>query len=325
MIVHDRIYGRAEVHEPVLLALLACPSVDRLRRSEQLGLPREMHIVSGFSRFEHSVGVMLLLRRLDASVEEQVAGLLHDVSHTAFSHIMDWFHKTERHDNYQDSRHREFLMASEIPDILKRFYLVVDRIANPHLFSLLEADIPHLCADRVDYALRQIPFVTAAACVDHIVTFEHRMAFNDPSDARTFADAYIHLQDTVWRGFEGMSRYRIFVRVLERALELGRITLDDFDTDDRAVMQKIASAPDLIIDTLMNTLRLRSLEHLPKESTLTFAKPRFVDPLVVEGQGARPLSAINAAFAQRLVQAKERNAKGIALVSVTHILSHSSP
>jgi HD superfamily phosphohydrolase len=32
---------------------------------------------------------MLLVRRLGASLEEQIAALLHDVSHTAFSHVID--------------------------------------------------------------------------------------------------------------------------------------------------------------------------------------------------------------------------------------------
>ena len=40
--------------------------------------------------FEHSLGVYLLLRRLGADRREQVAGLLHDISHTAFSHAVDF-------------------------------------------------------------------------------------------------------------------------------------------------------------------------------------------------------------------------------------------
>lgn len=40
---------------------------------------------------------MLLNRQLDASMEEQIVALLHDVSHTAFSHVIDYVF--DDHDN----------------------------------------------------------------------------------------------------------------------------------------------------------------------------------------------------------------------------------
>lgn len=315
MTLVDRIYGRIDVQEPVLLELLACPSVQRLKRIQQLGLPPAFHIVPGFTRHEHSVGVMLLLRHLGAPVEEQAAGLLHDVSHTAFSHIVDWFYKSEQHDSYQDHRHESFLRASEIPNILSRFGLSVDRIVDYHLFPLLEQDIPNLCADRVDYSLRQMAPKTAASCLNHLTAYQNRIAFNEPRAARVFADAYLHLQDTVWRGFEGISRYRIFVRLLERALELGWVSLDDFDTDDQTVLDKALQATDPIIDRLVSILSLRSLEHLPRENAPSFAKLRYVDPLVVEHKTASRLSKLDAAFAEAVRLAKEKNTAGIYAVS----------
>ena len=321
MTLHDRIHGDHKIHEPVLLALLECPSIVRLQRVEQLGLPREFHVAAGFSRYEHSAGVMLLLRHLGASVEEQAAGLLHDVSHTAFSHVVDWFYKSEQQDSYQDHRHEKFLRASEIPEILSRFGFSIDRIVDYHFFPLLESEIPNLCADRVDYALRQMPSNAATKCFAYLTTFQNRTAFSDLEAARIFADAYIHLQDTVWRGYEGMSRYRLFVRVLERALELGRIFMEDFDSDDQAVMQKITCAPDPIIDELLRVLRLHALDHLPKETTPSFAKPRFVDPLVVHGGSAQRLSNIDPLFAHRLEEARTRNARGIFLVSPHRVLT----
>ncbi len=326
MTFHDRIYGTFDVNEQVLLVLLECPEVKRLKRIEQLGLPREFHIITeGFTRHEHSVGVMLLLRHLGASVEEQAAGLLHDVSHTAFSHMVDWFYNSERTESYQDSRHESFLKASGIPLVLNQHGLSVDRIVDYRLFPLLEADIPHLCADRVDYALRQMPSPTAAECFAHLTNFQNNMAFDSPVAAAYFADAYIHLQDTVWRGFEGMSRYRVFVRALERALELGRIAMEDFDTDDQAVMKKITEAPDPVIDELLHVLRLRSLDHLPKETTPSFAKPRFVDPLVVSNGFSYHLSERDPAFAHALHAAKKRNAEGVFLVSLDRILQPITP
>ena len=39
------------------------------------------------THFEHSLGAFILVRRLDAALDEQIAALLHDASHTAFSHV----------------------------------------------------------------------------------------------------------------------------------------------------------------------------------------------------------------------------------------------
>ena len=54
-------------------------------------------ITQPITRYEHSVGVMLLARRVGGGLREQVAALLHDVSHTAFSHVIDHvFHDQAR-------------------------------------------------------------------------------------------------------------------------------------------------------------------------------------------------------------------------------------
>ena len=99
------------------------------------------------------MGVMLLLHKLGASVEEQVAGLLHDVPHTAFSHVIDFVFRTEKH-NFHELHHERVIMGSEIQGILDKHGFDVKRILDEHKFPLLEKDLPDLCADRVDYTLR---------------------------------------------------------------------------------------------------------------------------------------------------------------------------
>ncbi len=89
MIINDAIYGKYKINEPVLVELIKSRPMQRLKKIAQLGIPDRFYHIRGFSRFEHSLGVMLLLRKLNASLEEQAAGLLHDVSHTAFSHVVD--------------------------------------------------------------------------------------------------------------------------------------------------------------------------------------------------------------------------------------------
>lgn len=79
-VIGDDIYGEIKINEPILLKLLGSPSILRLKKISQCGVPDRYYHLKNYSRYEHSVGAMILLRKLGATLEEQVAGLLHDVS-----------------------------------------------------------------------------------------------------------------------------------------------------------------------------------------------------------------------------------------------------
>ena len=85
MKIEDRVYGEEEIREKVLVDLINCKSIQRLKGLAQFGLPDEYYHRNGFSRYEHSLGVLIFLRKFGTDLNEQIAGLLHDVSHTAFS------------------------------------------------------------------------------------------------------------------------------------------------------------------------------------------------------------------------------------------------
>lgn len=92
----DLVYGEAEITEPAILELVNCPALQRLKGIDQAGY-RPLWVkpdtaVSEYeaSRLAHSLGVYLLLRQYQAPLEEQIAGLIHDVSHSAFSHCIEY-------------------------------------------------------------------------------------------------------------------------------------------------------------------------------------------------------------------------------------------
>lgn len=47
------------------------------------------------------MGVMLLIKKLNGSIEEQIAGWIHDISHTAFSHLIDYVFDSEGEDHHE--------------------------------------------------------------------------------------------------------------------------------------------------------------------------------------------------------------------------------
>ncbi|NQV13734.1 MAG: HD domain-containing protein [Parcubacteria group bacterium] len=113
----DRIYGSVEIKEPVILELIACPAIQRLKEIDCAGYMRAHFPDIERSRFEHSMGVFLLLRKYNASLEEQIAGLIHDVSHSAFSHCVDYALAagSQKEQNHQDNVFDAFVRQTEIP------------------------------------------------------------------------------------------------------------------------------------------------------------------------------------------------------------------
>ncbi len=149
-------YGPIEVEEPVLIELIDSPIFQRLKHIHQYGVSFYTTHPEEYNRYDHSIGVFALLRAKGASLEEQIAGLLHDVSHTAFSHVGDWvFGKENQEKAYQDNIHLTFLASSGLGEILKRHHFSIEQmLPKEELYPALENNLPNLCADRIDYNIQ---------------------------------------------------------------------------------------------------------------------------------------------------------------------------
>ncbi len=96
MLIHD------PVHKTILLdefeqMLVNTKHVQRLRNIQQLGLVDTVYPGANHTRFEHSIGTMHMASVIGHSLDLEpddirkvrVAGLLHDVGHSAFSHVVE--------------------------------------------------------------------------------------------------------------------------------------------------------------------------------------------------------------------------------------------
>lgn len=312
IIVDDKIYGTVAITDPVLCDLIRSAPLERLKKINQFGLPDEFYFLKNFSRYDHCVGVMLLLRMLGASLEEQVAGLLHDVSHTAFSHLVDWLVGSGPEESFQDNQHERFIVSSEIPTILARHGLDVARIVDYHHFTLLEQAIPALCADRIDYSLREVtPTSLARQLFSDLTVRDNQIVFKSKESALVFARHFLERQKNHWGSFEAVSRYQLFAKALRRAMDLHLISFEDFWRDDEYVMSKVNVSADAEIQNLLSLLRHKSLAAWPKQSKPTHKKFRYVDPLYIEGLGVVNLSATDDDFHKALALARKENELGM--------------
>lgn len=106
VIINDPIHGSIAFSgadtDQLLLALIATPELQRLRRIKQLGFASLVYPAAEHSRFPHSLGAMEIARRMLAAIRKNggevnerqeriitVATLLHDIGHGPFSHAFE--------------------------------------------------------------------------------------------------------------------------------------------------------------------------------------------------------------------------------------------
>ena len=153
MIVNDAIYGKQKITDKAVLEIINTKAFQRLKGVKQAGITSYILKERKITRYEHCLGVYFLLRKFKASREEQIAGLLHDLPHTAFSHVAD-FVFSEGKESYHEKIHKKILADSGVLEILKKHGFKLERFFDDKNFKLLEQPAPDLCADRLDYFLR---------------------------------------------------------------------------------------------------------------------------------------------------------------------------
>ncbi len=291
MEITDPVYGTVTIDEPVLKDLIKSKPVQRLKEVHQGG-PSPFFIDDKpyVTRFEHSIGVMLLLREFHASIEEQIAGLLHDVPHTAFSHVADFVFENEEHEYHEDFM-EDIVYSSEIPEILENYDLEVDYILDESNFGLLERDLPDLCADRLDYSMRDLKRhedIEVERFLESLAVEDGKFVFKDANIGKEFAEKFMYADRQWWANPREVAIYHLFAEALREALEVSIIEEEDLFNTDRVLLEKLRNSNNDEIMAILNLLQ-RGLKIEIESEDYDFietTKARAVDP-EIKGESVR--------------------------------------
>ena len=306
MIYHDSIYGVVELHEPILVDLLQTTAMCRLQGVMQHGVSALVGITQPVTRFEHSVGVMLLVRRLGAALAEQIAALLHDVSHTAFSHVIDYVFQAHTTQSYHEERKEWYLGQTDVPAVLARHGYDWQAFLHEEAYPLLEQPAPALCADRLDYFLRDSLDLGLSsperiqAVLDHLVVQAGRIGVDDLAVARWLGYTYIATDQASWANLREVGLYELTARAIRRGLQTGELSEADIWGTDEPLWQKLHASTDPELRALL-ILISADTEFVLDEACSTFkvgTKLRTIDPDVSMGGGLQPLSTLDPEFGQ---------------------------
>ncbi|WP_042271682.1 HD domain-containing protein [[Clostridium] dakarense] len=287
MIIKDNLYGEFEV-EPLIEELINSRAVQRLKYVHQGGASYLVNESWNVTRYEHSVGVMLLIKKLGGSIEEQIAGLLHDISHTAFSHVVDYALDYEEED-YHEKIYNKVINDSDIPQILNQYgYDYKDILGNDEKYTLLEKKAPHLCADRIDYTLRDMYAYKSInksdieKFLDSLIVVDNMIAIDDIKIAKWFVNLYC--KEVTEYFMHPLSVYgnNLLVNIIKISLKNNILSLDDLLKNDNEVMDILKNSENKEVKDLLYKFKSNVIL---KEDKVSYDihqnfKVRLIDPEV---------------------------------------------
>lgn len=286
----DPIYGEVEFTE-LEKKIIENSGMQRLKKIHQNGADFLIKPEMDTSRFEHSLGVAILCKKFGADEEEEViAALVHDISHTAFSHLADQVFE-RRDQTYHEDHHERFVKDFGLDTLVQEHGYNPDYIFDEDNFGILERDRPDICADRLDYTLRDLfkAGLIDQETVDRVLkglTIEDGLIVaKDKKTASEVMDLFFTLNKQVFFDKKSEGVKMLMKDILSRGLEEGLISEEDLFKTDQEVMDKLSEDRGLKekIQSIKNGV---TVEVDGGEGLKVTRKHRIVDPKI-QGTGDR--------------------------------------
>lgn len=330
----ETFYGPIEVSEPVILELIQSPAMQRLKHIHQYGVAYYTTHREEYNRYDHSLGVFAILRKNSASLEEQIAGLLHDLSHTVFSHVGDWiFGKEYQEDDYQSTIYKIYLSHSGVEKILLKHGFTINQVfPKKDGFAMLEQSLPNLCADRIDYNLQGAYFQNFLTKQEALELYEDfsfadgRWSASRLDLLKKLANFSLFMTQDCWGGATNYVTSRWLADAIIKGLDNGLLSWHEIHFGiDQDVWDKLQHADDFFILQRMYMVANYDdyYQLVPPEEADLIVRFRFrgIDPWVIRDpeKAVVRLTSIDAAFAQEFKALKEKAAQGWPIKIRTYI------
>jgi HD superfamily phosphohydrolase len=295
----DPAYGKFEIGHKILEDVIKTDAVQRLRKMSQYGTWQLVLPRLKASRFDHSIGTCYLLGRLGASLEEQLAGLVHEISYTAFSHATDSIYG-------QDGMRRQTLferamMGSEIPMVLKRYGIKPQSLLETQRFQLLEKAAPDLCADRLDYFFRDSMLLGICGpsqvhmFMNYLTKEENEIMLVDTMVAKKMALTYMECSKKLWASPTHAASCKIMADAIRHAIMANILSQDDLFLADQDLYRKMKSSrnPNIVPRLDMINPQFFAVHDPQKYDFFVKAEPRCIDPKILHTGTVSRLSEID--------------------------------
>ena len=281
--LNDFLYGKMELPE-VFSDLLKTDALKRLSGIHQSGAIFLVNPDICHSRLEHSIGVAMLIRMLGGSELEQIAGLLHDISHTAFSHVGDYvFDHTD--EDYHEKVFAEVLCKSEVPYVMLKYGYNINQILYGK-FDILEQPSPSLCADRLDYTLRDgihggiISRQRAREFLTAIVLKDGKIAVNVENEVSWINEVFEKLNNELFKLPLHLYANGKMAELIKKFLNKGILVESDMFKTDTMLLNKIRTSYEGY-EAIKSIKQLKGFAEFMRHGAVPKIKKRTLNALLV--------------------------------------------
>lgn len=286
-----------------------------------------------YSRLDHSVGVALIIWNFTKDKTQTIAGLLHDVSTTVFSHVSD-FRKGDAltQTSTEEPTTPMILSDSALCKLLESDGIEPKDVVDYHIYPIADNEIPSLSADRLEYMYPSGLALDGSWTFEEIAkTYNDLIILKNEENKEELGFKTIEMAELYCKKFcmighilqlnENKLSLQLLSQIMSKAVELDVLQEEDFMTlSESKIIEKIESfickktlsLEEQKFATMYNTFRkMTKVEHtnqkLPEDKYFCVSlkvKQRYINPLVKVGsnsQQAKRLSEVSD-FANKLIK-----------------------
>lgn len=286
-----------------------------------------------YSRLDHSVGVALIIWNFTKDKTQTIAGLLHDVSTTVFSHVSD-FRKGDAltQTSTEEPTTKMILSDSSLCKLMESDGIEPKDVVDYHIYPIADNEIPSLSADRLEYMYPSGLALDGSWTFEEIAkTYNNLTILKNEENKDELGFKTIEMAELYCKKFcmighilqlnENKLCLQLLSQIMSKAVELDVLQEEDFMTlSESKIIEKIESfiskktfsLEEQKFATMYNTFRkMTKVEHtnqkLPEDEYFCVSlkvKQRYINPLVKVGtnsQQAKRLSEVSD-FANKLIK-----------------------
>ena len=248
-----------------------------------------------YSRFDHSVGVALIVWHFTHDEAQTVAGLLHDVASPVFAHVVDFLKGDYLvQESTEDGTCAIIENDETLQAALRTYRLTTGDVCDYHRYPIADNDSPRLSADRLEYTLgnllnygirtlQEVRVYFDDLCVGTGENGQPELAFRSAKRAEDFALASLACSK-IYVSDEDRYAMQMLSELLKTALGYGVLTEADLLSTEPKVIEKLTENAETASAwrafCAMRSMKSAKTPQGEGQWRRIAAKKRYIDPLI---------------------------------------------